>query len=308
MKRNYTVPPGSLDGVEAFLRVADRRSFRQAADDLGVSPSAISQTIRALESRLGIALFTRTTRAVGLTQAGELFLERTRPAFEEMIAAGDDARGLADHPAGLLRIAVPPSVVPLLLQPVLASFAQRHPEVVVEIVAGAELVELTDGRFDAGIRLGELIASDMVAVRLTPPLRYAMVASPDYLDRRGRPESPQDLGSHSCVRMRRTGGAFAAWNIAVDGRQTEIEVSGSVVVNDFNAMLEAALGGAGMAQLPAPIASSGLRDGRLEEVLGAFAPRTAGVFLYHAGSRQVLPKLRAFIEHLKANLPTLQPG
>jgi DNA-binding transcriptional LysR family regulator len=302
MKRNYTVPPGTLDGVEAFLRVAERRSFRQAADDLGISPSAISQTIKVLESRIGVALFTRTTRAVGLTEAGERFLQGARPAFEELLAAADAARELAHRPSGLLRITAPRSVVSLLLQPVLASFAQAHPEVVVEIVADEELVDLASGNFDAGIRLGEFIAADMVAVRLTPPLRYVAVASPAYLDRCGRPRSPEDLRGHSCVRIRRSSGAIAPWQMVVQGRQIEFDVSGAVVVNDFPTMLEAAVGGAGIAQVPGPIAGGDLRSGRVEEVLGDFAPQTDGVFLYHSGVRQVLPKLRAFIEHLKANL------
>jgi DNA-binding transcriptional LysR family regulator len=302
MKQNYTVLPGSLDGVEAFLRVADRRSFRQAADDLGVSPSAISQTIRALESRLGVALFTRTTRTVGLTQAGERFLDRARPAFEEMLAAGEAARDLAARPSGLLRIAAPRSVVPLLLQPILLSFAQSYPEVTVEIVASEELVDLAREGFDAGIRMGEYIAADMVAVRLTPSFRYATLATPAYLARCGRPALPDDLRTHSCVRMRRSNGSIAPWQAEVAGRQVEIEVSGSVVVNDFPTMLEAALGGAGIAQLPGPIAQDHLRSRRLEEVLNAFAPQSVGVFLCHTGRRQVLPKLRVFIEHLQANL------
>jgi len=302
MKRNYTVSPGSLDGVEVFLRVAERRSFRQAADDLGISPSAISQAVRALESRIGVALFTRTTRTVGLTEAGARFLERARPAFEDMVAAADAARELAQRPSGLLRITAPRSVVPLLLQPVLASFAQAHPDVVVEIVASEELADLANDGFDAGIRLGEFIAADMVAVRLTPPLRYAAVASPEYLDRYGRPQTPEDLRKHSCVRMRRSSGAIAPWQMEVEGRQVEIDVSGPLVVNDFTTMLDAALGGAGIAQVPRPVAGTDLRSGRLEEVLAKFAPQTAGVFLYHSGARQVLPKLRAFIDHLKANL------
>ena len=298
MKPTYTVARGALEGVEAFLRVAARRSFRQAADDLGLTPSAISQTIRGLEARVGVALFTRTTRNVGLTEAGERFLERARPAFEEMVAAGDAARGLAQRPSGLLRLAAPRAVVPLLLQPVLASFAEAYPEVVVEIVASEELVDLAKDGFDAGIRLGEFIAADMTVVRLTPSFRYAIVASPDYLARRGRPEVPEDLHGHSCVRMRRSSGALAPWRVEDGGRSLELAVSGPLVVNDFPSMLGAALGGVGLAQVPEPIAVEDLVAGRLEEVLTAYASRTPGVFLYHSGRRQVLPKLRAFIDHI----------
>ena len=301
MKPTYTVARGALEGVEAFLRVAARRSFRQAADDLGSTPSAVSQAIRRLEARVGVALFTRTTRNVGLTEAGVRFLERARPAFDEMVAAGDAARGLAQRPSGLLRLTVPPSVVPLLLQPVLASFAKSYPEVMVEIVASEELVDLAKDGFDAGIRMGEFIAADMTAVRLTPPLRFAIVASPAYLDRCGRPQAPTDLHRHSCIRMRRSSGALAPWRVEDDGRSLELAVSGPLVVNDFPTMLGAALGGVGLAQVPEPIAIEDVAAGRLEEVLDAYAPMTPGVFLYHSGRRQVLPKLRAFIDHVRGH-------
>jgi DNA-binding transcriptional LysR family regulator len=301
MKQHYAIERGTLVGVEAFLRVAARRSFRQAADDLAMTPSAISQIVRGLEARLGVALFTRTTRSVGLTEAGERFLERARPAFDEIVAAGDAARGLAQRPSGLLRLAVPRAVVPLLLQPILASFAQACPEVVVEVVASEELVDLAKDGFDAGIRMGEFIAADMVAVRLTPTFRHAIVASPAYLDRRGRPALPDDLGGHACIRMRRSSGAVAPWRLDQDGQPLEVAVTGPLVVNDFPTMLGAALGGVGLAQLPEPIAAADVREGRLEEVLADWASTSPGVFLYHAGRRQVLPKLRAFIDHVRGH-------
>src|ERR1700752_4321981 len=168
MKQNFTVRQGALDGVEAFLSVAGHRSFRRAAAELGVTPSAISQTVRALEARLGAALFIRTTRSVGLTEAGERFLSRAKPAFDELVAAGELARELGQRPAGLLRLSVPGAVVPILLEPLIASFCQAYPEVEVEIAASAELVDLALEGFDAGIRLGQFIAGDMVGVRLTP--------------------------------------------------------------------------------------------------------------------------------------------
>ena len=306
MKRSYTVARGVLEGVEAFLRVAARRSFRQAADDFGITPSAISQTIRSLEERLGVALLTRTTRSVGLTEAGERFLERARPAFDEIVAAGDAARGLAERPSGLLRLAVPRAVVPLLLQPVLASFAEAYPDVVVEIVASEELVDLAKDGFDAGIRLGEFIAADMVAVRLTPSFRYAIVASPSYLERHGRPAVPEDLQHRSCVRMRRSSGVLAPWRVEIGGLPIDLAVNGPLVVNDFPTMLGAALGGVGLAQVPEPIAAKMVSEGQLEEVLAAHASRSPGVFLYHSGRRQVLPKLRAFIDHVRRH--STDPG
>src|SRR5579859_7649918 len=193
MKQNFTVRQGALDGVEAFLAVAQYRSFRRAAAELGVTPSAVSQAVRTLEARLGTALFIRTTRSVGLTEAGERFLSRARPAFEELIAASEVARNLGQRPAGLLRLTVPRAVVPILLEPLIASFCQAYPEVEVEIAASEELVDIAAGGFDAGVRLGQFIAADMVAVPLTRPFRLVIVGSPTYFARRNRPERPDDL-------------------------------------------------------------------------------------------------------------------
>lgn len=300
MKRDYTIQRGTLDGVEAFVRVAERRSFRGAAADLGVTPSAVSQAVRALEARVGIALFTRTTRSVGLTEAGERFLERARPAFQEIVAASDAARELGAKPSGLLRIAVPRAVVPLVLQPLLASFCAAYPDVAVEIAASEKLVDLAKDGFDAGIRMGELIAGDMVAIRLTPSFRLIVVGSPAYFARRGRPQTPADLAAHSCIRLRRSNGALATWRLKERRGLIELAVSGSLIVHDFPTMLDAALGGAALAQVPEPVAAEHLASGRLEEVLAKHAPSTSGVFLYFPDRKQVLPKLRAFIEHARS--------
>jgi DNA-binding transcriptional LysR family regulator len=299
MKQNFTVRQGALDGVEAFLSVAQHRSFRRAAAELGVTPSAISQAVRALEARVGAALFIRTTRSVGLTEAGERFLSRAKPAFEELVAAGEVARDLGQRPTGLLRLSVPRAVVPILLEPLIASFCQAYPEVEVEIAASEELVDLAAEGFDAGIRLGQFIAPDMIVVRLTPPFPFVVVGSPDYLRRRKRPERIDDLRQHACLRMRRSNGSIAPWSF-VDGHKTiEAIVSGPFVAHDYPTLLGAAIQGVGLAQVPSPVARAAIAEGRLQAVLTAFAVTTPGVFLYYPGRRQVLPKLRAFIEHVK---------
>src|SRR5579864_6628518 len=249
MKQNFTVRQGALDGVEAFLSVAQHRSFRRAAAELGVTPSAISQAVRALETRIGAALFSRTTRSVGLTEAGERFLARAKPAFEELVAASEVARDLGQRPAGLLRLSVPRAVVPILLEPLIASFCQAYPDIEVEIAASEELVDLAAEGFDAGIRLGQFIAADMVAVRLTAPFRLVIVGSPSYLARSGRPKRPDDLRHHACVRFRRSGGALALWSLNDQGRAIEIAVTGPLIANDFPTMLGAALEGVGLAQV-----------------------------------------------------------
>jgi DNA-binding transcriptional LysR family regulator len=300
MKQNFTVRQGALDGVEAFLNVAQHRSFRRAAAELGVTPSAISQAVRALEARVGAALFIRTTRSVGLTEAGERFLARAKPAFEELVAASAVARHLGQRPAGLLRITVPRAVVPILLQPLIASFCQAYPDIEVEIAASGELVDIAALGFDAGIRLGQFIAADMVAVRLSRPFRLAVVGSPGYLQRRHHPQRLDDLRLHACLRMRRSDGSIAPWSFVDGNRAVEAVVSGPFITNDAPTLIGAAVEGVGLAQLPEPIAAEAIRAGRLVRVLEPFAPMAPGVFLYYPGHRQILPKLRAFIDHVKS--------
>jgi DNA-binding transcriptional LysR family regulator len=308
MKQNFTVRQGALDGVEAFLSVARHRSFRKAAAELSVTPSAVSQAVRALETRVGAALFIRTTRSVGLTEAGERFLSRARPAFEELVAASEVARELGGRPAGLLRLSVPRGVLSILLEPLLAPFCMAYPEIEVEVAVSEELVDLAAGGFDAGIRFGQLIAADMVAVRMTPPFRLIVVGSPAYLERNGRPARPDDLRQHQCLRLRRTGGALAPWSLNDQGRGIEIAVSGPFIANDFPTMLGAAIAGVGLAQVPEPIAAEPLRAGKLIHVLIPFAPTSPGMFLYYPGHRQIMPKLRAFVDHVKSHSRAMRRG
>jgi DNA-binding transcriptional LysR family regulator len=300
VKQNYTVRQGALDGVEAFLAVARRHSFRRAATDLGVTPSAVSQAIRGLEARLGVALFSRTTRSVGLTEAGERFLARAGPAFEELVAAGEAARDLGQRPSGLLRLSAPRVVVPLLLEAVIASFCQAYPEVEVEIAGSDEVVDLAAGGFDAAIRLGQYIAPDMVALRLTPSFPLVVVGSAGYIQRHGRPGRVDDLRRHDCLRFRRSNGAIAPWSFVDDGKPIEAMVSGPLIANDYPTLLGAARRGVGLAQVPRPLVQAAIADGRLEPLLDDVATMTPGVFLCYPDRRQTLPKLRAFIDHLKS--------
>lgn len=299
MKQNFTVRQGALDGVEAFLSVAQHRSFRKAAAELAVTPSAISQAVRTLEARVGAALFIRTTRSVGLTEAGERFRSRAKPAFEELVAASEVARDLGQRPAGLLRLTAPRAVVPILLERLVASFCQAYPEVEVEIAASAELVDIAAGGFDAGIRQGQFVEADMVAVRLTPSHPLAVVGSPDYLSRRRRPERIDDLRGHACLRMRRSNGSIAPWSFINGNEAVEAVVSGPLIANDMPTLLGAAVEGLGLAQVPGPVAAAAVKAGKLERVLERFAPMAPGVFLYYPSRHQMTPKLRAFIDHVK---------
>jgi DNA-binding transcriptional LysR family regulator len=261
-----------------------------------VTPSAVSQAVRALEARIGAALFIRTARSAGLTEAGERFFLRAKPAFEELVAASEVARELGQRPAALLRRSVPRAVVPILLEPLIASFCRTYPEVELEIAASAELVDFAARGVDAGIRLDEFIAADMVAVRLTPPFPLAVVGSPDYLRRRKRLERIDDLRQHACLRFRRSDGSIAPWRFVNGNKTVEAVDSGPLVAHDYPTLLGAAIQGLG---LPAPLAKASIADGRLRAVLMRFAVTTPGVFLYYPGRRQVLPKLRAFIEHVR---------
>src|SRR5882762_4863307 len=233
----------------------------------------------------------------GALDGVEAFLGVARHRSFRKAAAHD----LGQRPAGLLRLAVPRAVVPILLEPLIASFCQAFPEVEVEIAASEELLDLAAGGFDAGVRLGQFIAADMVAVRLTPPFPFVVVGSPDYLHRRKRPERIDDLRGHACLRMRRSNGSIAPWSF-VDGSKTvEAIVSGPLIAHDYPTLLGAAIQGVGLARVPGPLAKAPIADGRLRALLTRFAVTTPGAFLYHPGRRQVLPKLRAFIDHVKSH-------
>jgi DNA-binding transcriptional LysR family regulator len=299
MKQNFTARHGALDGVEAFLTVARHRSFRRAAADLGVTPSAISQAVRTLEARIGSPLFIRTTRSVGLTEAGSRFLSRAKPAFEELVAASEVARDLGRRPAGLLRLTVPRAAVPIVLEPIISSFCQAYPEIEVEIAASGELVDLAAGGFDAGVRLGQLISADMATVPLTRPFRLAIVGSPAYLGRRGVPNRIDDLRQHACLRMRRSNGSIAPWTFVQGKKPVEAVVSGPLIAHDVPTVVGAAIENLGLAQVPAPLIRSHVQSGELVELLEPFAPTAPGVFLYYPSHHETVPKVRAFVEHVK---------
>jgi DNA-binding transcriptional LysR family regulator len=218
------------------------------------------------------------------------------------------ARGLGERPSGLLRLSVPRAVVPILLEPLIASFCKANPDVEVEVAASKELIDLATEGFDAGIRLGHLVDADMIAVPLTAPLRFVVVGTPGYVAARGRPERLDDLRSHACIRWRRTSGALALWSFDDCGQPIEIAVSGPFIASDFPGMLGAAIEGIGLAQLPEPMAAEGLRTGKLVQVLATYAPLIPGVFLYYPSRRQIMPKLRAFIDHVKSHRARTMPG
>jgi DNA-binding transcriptional LysR family regulator len=300
MKQSFTISGYWLDGVEAFVRVAERKSFRAAAVDLGISASALSQKIRALETRTGVPLLTRTTRKVGLTEAGQLFLNRAKPAFIELSAAYDDARNLM-QPAGLLRLHVPHSIIPSLIEPMLAGFCAAYPKIELEIFAEDHTTDLIESGFDAGVQQSELLDADMITLRLMQPFRYVVAGAPDYFERHGRPLRLSDLRDHNCIRQRLHKDALMNWNFVERGRSLEVFVKGQVIVNDYGLNVAAAVRGAGLAYVSEPSVADLVHTGSLETVLTDFAPTSAGVFLHYPNRVQILPKLRCFIDYVAAH-------
>lgn len=303
MKQDLTIPQGTLDGIEAFLRVAARKSFSAAAADLGVSPSAISQTIKALEARVGAPLFMRTTRSVSLTQAGEMFHARAAPAYAGLTDAYEAARNLGGRAAGRLRINLMRGAIQPLFAPILAGFIDEYPDIELEIFADDALSDLTAGGFDAGVRMGEMLEADMIAVRLSGPFRFVIAGTPDYFARFGKPQSIAELAQHRCIRLRLASSGIMPWTFQVGNREEEVQISGPVIVNDFAAMMMAMRTGVALGMIAEPIIKHELAEGTLELALDQFAASSAGLFLYYPSRKQVMPKLRALIDYARDHLP-----
>lgn len=292
-----TSAPDPFSGLAAFLAVAEAGSFTAAAARLNVSPAAVSQAIKALEARLGTLLFIRTTRRVGLTEAGAALLGRAGPAAAEIVAAIESAGAMGEEPSGLLRLTVPRMAVPLVIEPVVPVLRSAHPKVAVEVAVEDSAVDLPGRGFDAGIRIGEYIAKDMVAVRLTRDIAWSVVGSPDYLAARGTPQRPEDLTDHEAIRYRFPGsGVLYRWEFERDGKTLTVDPPGGLIVNDGALLISFSLAGLGLAYVADIAAAAELRAGRLVGVLGPFLPRSPGLFLYFPRRAQAQPKLRAFID------------
>lgn len=294
-----------IDALTAFIRVAERKSFRRAADELGISPSAVSQMIKSLEGGVGTALLSRTTRSVGLTEAGNLLLRQARPAMDDLEASFSAVRAYSGHPSGLLRLNAARGAIAFLLEP-MREFLRQHPDIEVELFADDGLADIVASGFDAGVRVGELLQPDMVAVRLSPPFRYIVAGSPDYFARHPPPQRPGDLERHRCIRFRRgTSGQVAPWSFREADRSCEVAVDGGMILNDTPVMVKAALEGLGLIHVPEPVISEYLLSGRLVGALRDCAVESPGLFLYYPRRNGLLPKLRALIDfaHARARDP-----
>jgi DNA-binding transcriptional LysR family regulator len=286
-----------LAHLPVFLTVARRGGFAAAASELGMSPSAVSHSIRTVEERLGAPLFARTTRSVALTEMGRRLIDSIGGALQEIQEALEIARCERGQVAGLLRLNVPQVALPMAITPVVTELACRHPQLVVEVTVDSTLTDIVAAGFDAGVRLGEMIEQDMIAVRLTPPFKVIMVAAPRYLVARGELKSIGDLARHNCIgfRLLASGGIYA-WELREDGEDVSVRVTGTTLVNDATYARDLALAGVGIAYVFEPLVRKEIRDGTLRWVLPQAAIEEPGLFLYFPRRASEAPKLRAFIQ------------
>jgi DNA-binding transcriptional LysR family regulator len=286
-----------LGHLPVILTVARRASFAAAAAELGMSASAVSHSVRLVEERLGVPLFARTTRSVSLTEAGAALVESARPALADIEDRMERIRAAKGRVSGLLRLNVPLLAQSLVMTPILSEMAKRFPHVVVEVYAENAMADIVAQGFDAGVRLGEMIAQDMVTVRLTRPFKTVIVASPAYIAAHGRPKAVADLKDHNCISYRMmTSGGLYRWDLSDDGREVAIEVAGSAIVNDGLYARDLALAGIGLAYLFEPLVEADIAAGRLTQVLPKSAIEEPGLFLYYPRRAAMAPKLRAFID------------
>ena len=294
------MPRADANDLIAFLAVARERSFTRAAARLGVSQSALSQTIRALEERLELRLLTRTTRSVAPTQAGERLLQTVGPRFDEIEAELASLSELRDKPAGTIRITTGEHAAATILWPALSRLLPNYPDVKVELIIDYGLTDIVKERYDAGVRLGEQVAKDMIAVRIGPDFGMAVVGAPSYFSKRPKPKKPQDLTDHHCINLRLpTYGGLYAWDFEKRGRELRVRVEGQFVFNSIALRLDAALAGFGLAYVPEDQVQMHLAKGRLVRVLDDWCPAFPGYHLYYPSRRQQTPAFAVLVDALR---------
>ncbi len=288
---------GAAD-LASFLAIARHKNFRRAAAEIGCTPSALSHALRTLEERMGLRLFNRTTRSVSLTEAGERLHARVAPAFRDIDDAIEDLNSLRDQPVGTLRINVARAAAQLALMPVVASFLAEHAGAHIELTIDNAMVDMVSEGYDAGVRFGETLAQDMIAVPLGSRQRTAIVASPAFLEKHGKPSSPKQLKNLPCIKLRFADGRLYAWEFARGATAFNVEVDGPLTVDDQELAIPAALDGVGLAFAFESQVESLLQAGRLVRVLAEWCPYYPGFYLYYPSRRQMPALLRAFIEHI----------
>ena len=294
------MPLGNLNDLIAFLGVGQERSFTKAAAKLGVSQSALSHTIRGLEERLGVRLLTRTTRSVAPTDAGERLLRNIGPRFDEIETELTALTELRDKPAGTIRITATDYAADTILWPKLTKFLRRYPDIKIEIIIDYGLTDIVAERFDAGVRSGEQVAKDMIAVRIAPDMSMAVVGAPSYFEGREEPRRPQELIGHNCINLRLpTRGGLYAWEFEKDGRELRVHVEGQLTFNGTFQMLNAALAGLGLAYVTEDLARPHIAKGRLRRVLADWCPPYTGYHLYYPSRRQPTSAFALLVDALR---------
>ena len=289
-----------LSELPAFIAVAQERSFTKAAARLGVSASALSHTVRALEERLGLRLLARTTRSVSTTEAGERLLGSVAPHFEQIRAELDALSELRDKPSGSLRISSGVHAAETILRPKLAEFLPDYPDVNVEVSINDGFVDIVGEHFDAGVRLGESVSKDMIALRIGPDWRFLVVGTPGYFSRRSPPEHPRDLTNHQCINLRMaSAGNLYAWEFEKDGRELEVKVTGQLTYDSIVPVLQASLDGHGLAYVPEDLAQPHIASGRLQCALRDWCPPVQGYHLYYPNRRLPSPAFSRLVEALR---------
>jgi len=289
-----------IDDLQAFLAVARDQSFTKAASKIGVTPSALSHTIRALEERLGVRLLARTTRNVAPTEAGEKLMRSIAPLFEQITAEIEALGELREKPRGTIRITCTDDQIEMCVRPMLAGFLKAYPDITLELYVDYGFTNVVEERFDAGIRLGEAISKDMIAVRIGPDWRLIVVGSPEYFERHPPPKTPYDLTRHACVNIRhRPSGAIYAWEFEKNSKAFTVKVDGQLVFNSIMHVLNAAVDGIGLAYVPEELVAPYLADGRLKQILTSWCPYFQGYHLYYPNRRQASPAFSAFVEAIK---------
>jgi DNA-binding transcriptional LysR family regulator len=298
----------NFNDLLAFITVAREGSFTRAAAQLGVSQSALSHTIRALEARLGIRLLTRTTRSVSPTEAGERVLQNVAPRFDEIESAMAALTELREKPAGTVRITTAEHAANSVIWPRLSKFLPDYPDIRVELTIDYGLTDIVADRYDLGVRLGDQVAKDMIAVRIGPDMRMAVVGAPDYFAKRPLPETPQDLTAHDCINLRLpTHGGLYAWEFEKEGHPLNARVEGQLTFNSSTPRLRAALAGFGLAFLPEDMAQEHIAEGRLVRVLEDWCPTFPGYHVYYPSRRQSSPALALVINALRYAQPARSP-
>lgn len=289
----------TLNDLTAFVAITAHQSFRKAADELGLSPSTLSHMMRTLEQSMGVRLLNRTTRSVSTTEAGERLVARLQPLLRDFDLALQEVDNFRIRPSGTLRLNAHESAARLLLRYVVPTFLARYPEMSLDLVTEGRLVDIVADGFDAGVRLGEAVPQDMIAVRFGGRVRFLAVASPGYLSAREPPRTPDDLKQHACIRLRLPSGKLYRWEFERHGQELSVDVQGALTLDHVELMTETASDGLGIAYVPERSARPYIESGKLVTVLDDWCPRIPGLFLYYPGHRHVPPGLRAFIDVLK---------